>query len=81
MGERELGQLLVYLPVLLFSVIVHECAHGVVALWHGDATAKYAGRLTLNPIPHIDLFGSILLPGLLLPPLPHLRLRVARPPK
>ena len=66
MGEREIGQLLVYLPVLLFSVIVHECAHGLVALWHGDPTAKYAGRLTLNPVPHLDLFGSILLPGLLL---------------
>ena len=66
MGERELGQLLVYLSVLLFSVIVLECSHGLVALWHGDATAKYAGRLTLNPVPHLDLFGSILLPGLLL---------------
>jgi Zn-dependent protease len=66
LGEREIGQLLVYLPVLLFSVIVHECAHGLVALWHGDPTAKFAGRLTLNPIPHLDLFGSILLPGLML---------------
>jgi Zn-dependent protease len=57
---------LFYLPILLFSVIVHECAHGLVALWHGDPTAKYLGRLTLNPIPHIDLYGSIILPGLLM---------------
>lgn len=54
------------LPVLLFSVIVHECAHGYVAEWWGDPTARMLGRLTLNPIPHIDLFGSILVPGLLL---------------
>lgn len=54
------------LPILLFSVIIHECAHGVVALWHGDPTARFAGRLTLNPLPHLDLYGSILLPGLLL---------------
>jgi Zn-dependent protease len=54
------------LPVLLFSVIVHECAHGYVAEWWGDPTARMLGRLTLNPLPHIDLFGSILVPGLLL---------------
>lgn len=50
------------LVVLLFSVIIHELAHGYVANSLGDPTAKYAGRLTLNPIPHLDLFGSILLP-------------------
>jgi Zn-dependent protease len=54
------------LPVLLFSVIVHECAHGYVAEWWGDPTARMLGRLTLNPLPHIDLLGSILVPGLLL---------------
>jgi Zn-dependent protease len=51
--------------VLLFSVIVHEVMHGVVALKFGDTTAQRAGRLTLNPIPHIDLFGTILLPLIL----------------
>jgi len=56
----------IYIVVLLFSVIIHEVAHGYVALLRGDDTAKRAGRLTLNPIPHIDLFGSIMLPGLLL---------------
>lgn len=52
--------------ILLFSVIVHEVMHGLVAEKFGDQTAKRAGRLTLNPIPHIDLFGTILLPGLLI---------------
>jgi len=52
--------------ILLFSVIVHEVMHGYVALKFGDHTAERAGRLTLNPIPHIDLFGTILLPGLLI---------------
>lgn len=52
--------------VLLFSIIIHEVAHGYVALRNGDPTAKIMGRLTLNPVPHIDPVGSILLPGLLL---------------
>jgi Zn-dependent protease len=49
-------------PILIFSVVIHEMAHGWVALKCGDRTAKDMGRLTLNPIPHIDLFGSILIP-------------------
>jgi Zn-dependent protease len=53
------------LIVLLFSVIIHELAHGYVAYSLGDPTAKYAGRLTLNPIKHLDPFGSIILPLLL----------------
>jgi Zn-dependent protease len=52
--------------VLLFSVIVHEVAHGYVAWLNGDPTARLAGRITLNPIPHIDPIGTILLPLLLL---------------
>lgn len=52
--------------ILLFSVIVHEVMHGVMALKFGDRTAQRAGRLTLNPLPHIDLFGTILLPALLI---------------
>jgi Zn-dependent protease len=51
--------------ILLFSVIAHECAHGFVALWCGDPTAKEAGRLTANPLKHIDLFGTIVLPTVL----------------
>lgn len=50
------------LPILLFSVIIHEIAHGVMALKLGDPTARAMGRLTLNPVPHIDLVGSILVP-------------------
>lgn len=52
--------------ILIFSVIVHEVMHGYVALMFGDHTAERAGRLTLNPIPHIDPIGTILLPGILL---------------
>jgi len=52
------------LLILIVSIIAHEVAHGVAALWQGDATAKHAGRLTLNPIPHIDPIGTILLPVL-----------------
>ena len=48
--------------VLLISVVLHEIAHGYVALYFGDKTAYYAGRLTLNPIKHLDWFSSILLP-------------------
>ncbi len=48
--------------VIIFSVIIHEVMHGVAADSLGDPTARYAGRLTLNPIPHLDLFGSIILP-------------------
>lgn len=50
------------LPILLFSVVIHEIAHGWMALRLGDPTAKEMGRLTLNPIPHIDLVGSIIVP-------------------
>ena len=50
---------------LFFAIILHELAHGFVALKLGDNTAKMAGRLTSNPIPHIDPVGSILVPGLL----------------
>ena len=53
------------LIVLLFSVIIHELAHGCVAYSLGDPTAKYEGRLTLNPLNHLDFFGSIILPILL----------------
>lgn len=52
--------------ILLFSVIVHEVMHGLVARKFGDNTAERAGRLTLNPLPHIDPVGTILLPGLLI---------------
>ena len=53
---------LLFLPILFFSIIVHEVAHGYAALRLGDETALYSGRLTLNPIPHIDPIGTIILP-------------------
>jgi Zn-dependent protease len=54
---------IVFFGCLVVAVILHEISHGVVALLYGDDTAKRAGRLTLNPIPHIDLLGSIILPA------------------
>ena len=51
--------------ILIFSVMIHEISHGLMALSFGDKTAEYAGRLTLNPLKHIDWFGSIILPFLL----------------
>lgn len=50
-------------PVLFFSVIFHEFAHGYTAYRHGDDTAYLSGRLTLNPLPHIDPVGTIVLPA------------------
>lgn len=52
------------IAILIFSVIVHEVAHGYVAYWLGDNTAKYEGRLNLNPANHLEWFGSFLLPVL-----------------
>lgn len=52
-------------PVFVLSIVVHECAHGLMALWCGDPTARDRGRLTLNPLPHIDPLGSLLIPGVL----------------
>ena len=50
------------LIVLIFSVIIHEIAHGSAAFYLGDPTAKYAGRLSLNPLKHLDPVGSFILP-------------------
>lgn len=55
---------LVFYGCLVVAVILHEISHGVVALAYGDDTAKRAGRLTLNPIPHLDPIGSVLLPAM-----------------
>lgn len=60
-----LVKLFIFGVPLLLAVPLHEAAHGFVALYCGDQTAKKAGRLTLNPLPHVDLFGTIMLPGLL----------------
>lgn len=55
-----------YIAILIFSVVIHEVSHGKVADELGDPTARLSGRLTLNPIPHLDLFGSIILPLILI---------------
>jgi Zn-dependent protease len=51
-----------YIAILIMSVVIHEVSHGFAAEYFGDKTARFAGRLTLNPIRHLDLFGSVLLP-------------------
>jgi Zn-dependent protease len=61
----DFGQTILYLPALVFSIVFHEVSHGWVAEKNGDPTARMMGRITLNPIPHIDPWGSILLPGIL----------------
>lgn len=57
---------LVAIVIVILSIIFHEVAHGYVANWLGDPTARLQGRLTLNPVPHIDPIGSLLIPGILL---------------
>ena len=65
-GSIELGRTqIIFFAVLIPSVILHEVSHGAAALAFGDDTAKRAGRLTLNPLPHIDPFGTIILPAIL----------------
>lgn len=55
-------QAIFYIVVLIMSVVVHEVSHGFAADFLGDRTARLAGRLTLNPIPHLDLLGSFIVP-------------------
>jgi Zn-dependent protease len=62
----DVSNLILFLPVLLFSVVLHEYAHGWMAQRQGDNTAYMLGRLTLNPIPHIDIMGSLIVPALLI---------------
>ena len=57
-------ELLLLLPVLIFSVIFHEVSHGIVAHRFGDDTAYHSGRITLNPLPHLDPIGSVIFPAL-----------------
>jgi len=53
------------IAILIMSVVIHEVSHGYAAYSLGDPTAKYEGRLTLNPLRHLDMFGSVLLPFIL----------------
>jgi Zn-dependent protease len=58
----EIVHTIYIIVIVIMSVIIHEVAHGVAADKLGDPTARYAGRLTLNPVPHIDMVGSIIFP-------------------
>ena len=53
--------IILLIPVILFALSVHEYSHGMVAYRLGDPTAKYAGRLTLNPLSHLDPMGTIMI--------------------
>jgi Zn-dependent protease len=55
-----------YIAILIMSIVIHEVSHGFMAEHFGDNTARNAGRLTMNPLKHLDLFGSILLPAVLI---------------
>lgn len=57
--------LIIQLPIILFSVVLHEISHGWMAERFGDDTARSMGRITFNPIPHIDVMGSIVVPVIL----------------
>lgn len=56
-------EIILLIPILFFSIVLHEFAHGFVAYRMGDNTAYHAGRLTLNPLAHVDLVGTIILPA------------------
>ncbi len=58
-------EIVLQITVLIISVVIHEVSHGYAAFLMGDPTAKYAGRLTLNPVKHLDLWGSFIIPFLL----------------
>lgn len=57
----QLDQLIFFIVALVVAITVHEFAHALVATWQGDSTAKMLGRLTLNPMSHLDPFGTVLL--------------------
>lgn len=63
MDFLELARNLIsFFTILLFSLCFHEFAHGLVAKWRGDNTAEMMGRLTMNPVPHMDMTGTVILP-------------------
>lgn len=64
--ENAFLRLLIVAPGFLIGIIVHEVAHGYAALKYGDPTAKLEGRLSFNPARHLDLFGSVILPVMLI---------------
>ena len=65
MSDSAIQTVLIYALPVLFAITIHEAAHGYVARWFGDNTAYMMGRVTLNPVKHIDLMGTIVMPLLL----------------
>lgn len=63
---NEIILIIFYFLILIYSIILHEVSHGVAALWLGDSTAKYAGRISANPFKHIDPWMTIMVPFLML---------------
>ena len=68
-----------YIAILVMSVVIHEISHGFMAEYFGDKTARNMGRLTLNPLKHLDLFGSVILPLMLAIVPPHIVFGWAKP--
>lgn len=66
MTNGDIASLIVSIPIFIFAMVIHEVAHGWVAYKLGDPTAKFSGRLTLNPASHIDPLGTIILPIMLI---------------
>ncbi|HVA69402.1 MAG TPA: site-2 protease family protein [Candidatus Binataceae bacterium] len=65
MSHPLIAQILLWVLPTIFAIVMHEVMHGFVAYWFGDDTAKRAGRLTLDPLSHIDPFGTLILPAIL----------------
>ena len=63
---EQLSAVAIFAIPVIIAITLHEAAHGFVALYFGDDTAKKAGRVSLNPLKHVDLFGTIILPAILL---------------
>jgi len=63
---NEIILIILYFFILIYSIILHEVAHGVMASWLGDKTAEYAGRITANPLKHIDPWMTVAVPFLML---------------
>ena len=64
--SKEIILIIFYFAILIYSIILHEVSHGIMALWLGDKTAKYAGRLTANPLKHIDPWMTLIVPFFML---------------
>lgn len=79
MQYSEIIFFVIYIPVLLFSITIHEYAHGWMAEQCGDDTARLLGRITLNPLPHIDIIGTIILPIVFMFSSMHIPIGYAKP--